>query len=48
MRAGGSEMLTHEDLEIRYDTVCDPRLSESQCKFLFELPLIYILLIVPL
>ncbi|KAK7207219.1 DAHP synthetase [Myxozyma melibiosi] len=27
---GGSEMLTHEDLEIRYDTVCDPRLSESQ------------------
>ncbi|KAK9456983.1 DAHP synthetase [Dipodascopsis uninucleata] len=27
---GGSEQLTHEDLTIRYDTVCDPRLSESQ------------------
>ncbi|KAK9472438.1 DAHP synthetase [Dipodascopsis tothii] len=27
---GGSQMLTDEDLVIRYDTVCDPRLSESQ------------------
>ncbi|KAK9325801.1 DAHP synthetase [Lipomyces orientalis] len=27
---GGSAQLTHEDLEVRYDTVCDPRLSESQ------------------
>ncbi|KAK9461327.1 DAHP synthetase [Lipomyces oligophaga] len=27
---GGSQQLTDEDLEIRYDTVCDPRLSEAQ------------------
>ncbi|KAK9388296.1 DAHP synthetase [Lipomyces mesembrius] len=27
---GGSARLTDEDLQIRYDTVCDPRLSESQ------------------
>lgn len=31
MVIGGSEQLKHEDLVIRYDTVCDPRLSESQC-----------------
>ncbi|KAK9476759.1 DAHP synthetase [Lipomyces japonicus] len=27
---GGSQQLTHKDLKIRYDTVCDPRLSENQ------------------
>ncbi|KAK9464660.1 hypothetical protein V1512DRAFT_288117 [Lipomyces arxii] len=29
---GRCEQLTDEDLAIQYDTVCDPRFSESQCK----------------
>jgi 3-deoxy-7-phosphoheptulonate synthase len=31
---GGSQVLEDEDLVLRYDTFCDPRLSLSQCKYL--------------